>query len=350
MLSQASMKKNKTGPSELRFDPVSQDWVVIATGRARRPSSFAKNHREVLPVSKKNCPFENLASQEHPTLMLYQGEEVPTFKGRKLPTNWTTVFLPNKYPAFSLKGRFVTRIVGPYEATDGVGFHEVVVTKDHKKDIPDLPQNLVVELVQGYVRRYVAFKDYPFVNYIAIFKNKGPAAGASLAHPHSQLMAIPILDPDIQRSLAGSEAYAKANGGACAHCAMVAWDRKDKSRIVFENKCMVALCPFASQVAFEIRVYPKRHTEHFESITEHEIACFAEAMRKVLRKLSLGLKNPDYNYFIHTAPADKGSYDYYHWHLEILPKTSTWAGFELSTGIPISTLEPEEAAAYLRKQ
>lgn len=340
----------KQAPSELRFDPVSRDWVVIATGRARRPSSFKKKDRATLPSLKKDCPFESLDNQEHPTLMLYKGREVAVPRNEKLPKDWTTVFLPNKYPAFTPEGDFVTRIEGPYEVTDGVGFHEVIVTRDHDKDIEDFTQGAAEELVEGYKRRYLALKEYPFVNYVAIFKNKGPVAGASIAHPHSQLMAIPILDPDIQRSLKGSEEYAKEHKGGCVHCAMLDWDLKDKSRIVFENEHMVALCPFASQVAFEIRIYPKQHSAYFEEISSEGISSFAEAMRKTFLKLSKALGDPDYNYFIHTAPADEGAYDYYHWHLEVLPKTSTWAGFELGTGIPISTIEPEEAASYLNKQ
>ncbi|MDP2735075.1 MAG: DUF4921 family protein [bacterium] len=343
------MQKSKQFPSELRYDPVSKDWVVIATGRARRPNSFKKNHRASLPSSKKDCPFERLDLQEHPTLMMYKGRELPVLSGRELPGEWTTVSLPNKFPAFSPQGRLITRIQGPYEATDGAGFHEVIVTEDHAKDIPQFSQLQAEELVEAYRRRYLALKEYPFVNYISIFKNKGPAAGASVAHPHSQLMAIPVLDPDIQRSLSGSKEYAEAHDGECIHCRMLEWDAKEKSRVVFENDCIIALCPFASKVAFELRIYPKKHSGYFEWITQHEIPCFAEALRKVLRKLSRALNDPDYNYFIHTAPADKGSYDYYHWHLEILPKTSTWAGFELGTGIPISTIEPENAAAFLRK-
>lgn len=343
------MQRNKQLPSELRYNTVSRDWVVIATGRARRPDSFKKNHRFALPSLKKDCPFERLDSQEHPTLMMYKGRELPAPLGKGALKEWTTVSLPNKFPAFASSTEFVTRMRGPYEVTDGAGFHEVIVTKDHKKDVPQFSQPEAEELVEIYRRRYLALKEYPFVNYISIFKNKGPAAGASVAHPHSQLMAIPILDPDIKRSLAGSKEYFEGHESECVHCMMLEWDLKEKSRIVFENDCMVALCPFASKVAFEIRIYPKKHSAYFEWITQHEIPCFAEALRKVLSKLSKALNDPDYNYFIHTAPADKGSYDYYHWHVEILPKTSTWAGFELGTGIPISTIEPENAAAFLKK-
>ena len=131
---------------------------------------------------------------------------------------------------------------------------------------------------------------------------------------------------------------------------MLAWDRKEKSRIVYETDCFTAVCPFASRVAFEIRIYPNAHNAYFEHIEEHQKDCLAKVFRVVLRKLYKGLANPDYNYFLHTSPADGKKHDHYHWHFEILPKTSTWAGFELSTGIEISTIEPEKAAEHLRKQ
>lgn len=342
------MAKQAKSPSELRYDLVSKDWVVVATGRARRPNDFAKNNRQKLPETKKDCPFETLDDQEHPTAAFFKGKEVSFEKGT-IPRQWSAIALPNKYPAFAPGKSLRERKVGPYKVMDGVGFHEVILTKDHKKDIPQFTQVQVKELIDLYQHRYLEFKKEPLVNYISIFKNKGAGAGASVAHPHSQIMATPVRDPDIQRSLSGSAEYFKKEK-TCIHCLMLEWDLKDKQRIVFETDCFTVVCPFASRVSFEIRVYPRKHSAYFERIEEHEKVCLAKAFQAALRKLSKALKDPDYNYFLHTAPADKGNHDHYHWHFEILPKTSTWAGFELSTGIEISTIEPEKAAAFLRKQ
>ena len=314
------MATAKKIPSELRFDPVSKDWVLIATGRARRPEEFRKKQ-----TGQKACPFDDLGG-----------------KG-------TTIALSNIYPAFAPMKSFETRLVGPYQAADGVGFHEVIVTKSHTKDIPQFSLAQVKELVDVYSARYIALKDKEFVNHISIFKNKGPRAGATIAHPHSQLIATPVTDPDITRSLEGSLRYFEQNK-KCIHCEMLSWDRKDKQRIVYENDEYTVVCPFASRVAFEMRIYPRKHASYFERADDKQRELFADALLVAMKKLSRALGNPDYNYFLHTAPADKGNYDHYHWHWEILPKTSTWAGFELGTGIEISTIKPETAAAFLRKQ
>ena len=338
----------KKTASELRRDPVSQNWIVIATGRARRPNSFAKEKRTDWRVSKKDCPFEHL-QDEHPRLVFFRGKKVEIAPKAGTPANWTTLSIPNKYPAFSVGKKLNARNIGPYQVMDGIGFHEVVITRDHEKDIPQFSLSKVKELIDLYQERYLDLMNEPLVNYVAIFKNKGPAAGASVAHPHSQIIAVPVTDPDVEQSLKGSLRFWKTHK-KCAHCLMIAWDRKEKKRVVFENDCYIALCPFASSQAFEIRLYPKNHFAYFERADDREKQCLAEVFLRTLQKLEKALNDPDYNYFLHTAPADGKNYDYYHWHFEILPKTGTWGGFELGTGVKISTIEPETAAAFLRKQ
>ncbi|HEY4476254.1 MAG TPA: galactose-1-phosphate uridylyltransferase [Candidatus Paceibacterota bacterium] len=340
--------KNPKFPSELRLDPVSQDWVLIATGRARRPETFQKERRSSKEDSALACPFERLDEQEKPTAVFFNGKQVRIKQG-SVPDSWSTVVIPNKYPAFSPVVSPRTRIIGPYQTIEGVGFHEVIITRDHQKDIPQFTIAQVKELIDAYQERYLALMSEEFVNYIAIFKNKGEKAGATIMHPHSQLIATPVTAADIQRSMQGSKQYF-ARYLRCVHCDMIQWDLQEKQRIIFENDSFVALCPFASRVAFEVRVYPKEHLSYFEESTEEQKKCFAQALSVAMRKLFKGLNDPDYNYFIHTAPVDGGKHSYYHWHLEILPKTSTWAGFEISTGIEISTIEPEKAAAFLKKQ
>lgn len=348
------MTKSEKIPSELRFDPVSKDWVLIATGRGRRPETFwlekRKDEDAKWEAAQKTCPFDNLSDQECPTYALFHNKEVPLPKGKVcVPKQWTTIALPNKYPAFTPKKSVAVRLVGPYQAVDGVGFHEVIVTKAHSRDIPNFTVEEVKELLTVYRARYIALQDEEFVNHISIFKNKGPKAGATIAHPHSQLIATAIIDSDITGSLEGSLRYFEQNK-ECIHCKMLAWDRKDKKRVVYENDAYTVVCPFASRVAFEMRLYPRAHEAHFERASERQMELLADAFRSAMKKLYKGLRDPDYNYFLHTAPADKGKYDHYHWHWEILPKTSTWAGYELGTGIEISTIEPEKAAAFLRKQ
>jgi len=341
--------KEEKAPSELRFDLVSKDWVVIATGRAKKPQDFRKERKKQESKGKEGCPFESLDKQEAATAVFWKGKRMNLPPPGEAPKKWTAVSVLNKYPAFTPGGRLATRLEGPFSAMDGVGFHEVLITKHHTKDVPQFSLEEVKELVDLYHSRYVSLKEEELVNHITIFKNKGSDAGASLSHPHSQLIAIPIIDPDIDRSLRGSARYLKEQS-KCVHCIMLDWNLKKGSRIVFENKNFAVLCPFASRVAFEVRVYPKKHSPYMEDMEEEERWAFAEALQKALSALFKGLGDPDYNYFFHTAPVNKGNYEHYHWHLEILPKTATWAGFELGTGIEISTIEPETAAAFLRKQ
>ena len=336
-------------PSELRYDLVSKDWVVIATGRAKRPEAFLKDKRPAAPFPKNACPFEHIEEQEYPTTVFYRGKRINGFPDDLRKLQWTTVSFPNKFPAFAPGISKKERSVGPYRAMDGVGFHEVVVTRDHSKDIPEFQISQVKELINTYQERYLSLMNERFVSYISIFRNKGASAGATVGHPHSQVIAMPVTDPDIQRSLQNSADFF-ARSKKCVHCVMIAWDLQERSTIVFENDCFIVVCPFASRVAFEMRIYPLEHLAYFERATDHQKECLAQALQAALRKLKKGLKDPDYNYFLHTAPPDGKNYDHYHWHFEILPKTATWAGFELGTGIEISTIEPEKAAAFLKKQ
>lgn len=330
-------ENQKTPISELRFDLVSKNWVVIATGRAKRPEDFAKQERLKVEVAEKECPFCNLATQEKP-LLEYKNEA----------GEWEVAVIPNKYPAFAQSGSLNERAEGPYSIMDGVGFHEVVVTRNHEKSLAQLPPAQARKVIDAYQERYLELANEKFVNYISVFHNHGREAGASIAHPHSQIMAIPVIDPDLQGSINGSRLFFETQG-ECVHCKMMEWDREDKRRIIYENKEFVVLCPFASRVAFEMRIYPKEHHPYFERIKEMEKDQLADALQVALNKLFKGLNDPAFNFFLHTAPADGKDYGHYHWHFEILPKTSVWAGFEMGAGIEISTVEPESAAEYLRE-
>ncbi len=334
-------------PSELRFSLVSKDWVVIATGRARKPESFKKEKRAKEEVAEKDCPFCNISTQEIPVLAFNKGKKINLEGG--IPKKWTTIIFPNKYPAFSQNVSLRERAEGPHQMMDAIGFHEVLVTQSHTKQMAQFSQKEIKEVIDAYQERYLDLMNENFVNYVSIFHNNGAEAGASISHPHSQIIAIPVTDPDIRRSLTGSQQYFKTHK-KCVHCVMNEWDIEDKRRIVFENKEFLVICPFASSSSFEVAITPKEHHAYFERINENQKKYLAEAFQAALSKLYKALGDPAYNFYLHTAPCDGRNYDFYHWHWSIIPKTSTWAGFELCTGIEISTIEPEAAANYLRKQ
>ncbi len=326
--------------SELRQDVVSGAWVVIATGRAKRPHEFLKERRVPFNQPKRTCPFEKLHNN---ALVVYASD------GEHKDNNWWVQVIPNKYPAFGRGTCAVFRKVGLYRLTNGVGFHEVVVTRDHTRSLAQMSDEEAEIIFRAYQDRYLAVKDDECVEYISILHNHGRASGATISHPHSQIMAIPVIPPDFWRSIKGTEKYFKEHKD-CIYCLILRYEGRVKDRIIYENDHFMVIAPYASKIAFEMRVVPKRHSSHFELTGVKEREALANAVRTALAKLYTGLHNPDYNFFIHTAPtAEMEKFHYYHWHLEILPKTSIWAGFEISTGIEISAIRPEDAAKFLRK-
>lgn len=340
-------KKEANFPSELRLDVNSGQWVVVATGRAKRPAMF-KNKTKKKIIPKKDCPFCNISEKDSPILFFNNGKEIKPINS-KFPNKWTTLVIPNKYPAFIPSNDLNRKKEnGLFEKMNAIGFHEVVIMKDHDKPLALLPENHIEEILDVYINRYSALIKEKIVNYVSIFHNYGAEAGASIYHPHSQIVGIPLMDIDLGKALKKAKSYAK--NGKCIYCKMNNWEIEKKERIVYENEDFVAICPFASKVAFQVIISPKKHLSFFEKISEKEKANLAKAFKIVLLKLHKGLGDPSYNFYLHSAPSDGRDHSYYHWHWTILPKTSTWAGFELSVGMEILTIEPEKAAEYLRNQ
>lgn len=332
-------KTNKSSQeSELRQDIVTGDWVVIATGRAKRPDDFVKMDR--IPSNDGPDPFENPeGSGQEKDVLIYRLEN----------GDWSLRVFPNKFPAFS-RGKAVRELSeGPYFAMTGVGYHEVIVTRDAHKSLAELETWQVAEVIDAYQERYLALMNKKSVNYIQILHNHGKEAGASISHPHSQLMAIPVISPYIELELEGAERYYKSNKHR-VYDVIVEFERSHKKRVIFENDDFVVFCPFASRGAFEINIVGKRANPYFERITDTEKFSVAEALQKALQALRMGLDNPAYNFYIHSAPCNGQEYPHYQWHIEILPHTSVWGGLELSTGIEVSTIQPEVAAQYLREK
>jgi UDPglucose--hexose-1-phosphate uridylyltransferase len=302
---------NNKNSSELRLDLVSGDWVVIAANRAHRPKD----------LTDIDCPFCG-----HDKI----------------------VSIPNDFPAFSYADNLNERFVGPNGIMDGVGFHEVVIYPDHNKDLNQFSIEEFKEMTDVFQARYTDLINNKFIRYVSIFHNHGKEAGASVKHPHSQIIAIPVIDPQLRGSIEGAENF-YARNNKCVYCVMIEWDKKDGKRIIYENEKFVVLCPFAPQSNFEVRIYPREHLPHFEIMNQEEKMFFADALQEALHKIYNGLNDPAYNFYIHTAPKEDHGHEHYHWHLTILPRLLTPpAGFEFCAGMEINTVSPETAAELLR--
>lgn len=328
--------------SELRQDLVTGDWIVIAPGRANRPMEFFKNKekRQVAPI--QTCPFEDpqKAGNEEP-IIIYR---------RK--SDWDIQVVPNKYPAVQ-HGKdvmFSSGWHGIYAVLPGIGNHDIVITRDHNKTFNDLSFQQASLVFCAFRERYRMFLKDRHLVYVSIFHNWGPKGGASIYHPHYQIIALPIVPPDIGHSLRGSAVYSK-NHKKCVHCVMINQEKQDKTRILFENNSSIAFAPYVSRAPFELRVFPKHHRPYFEDTPDKEMESIVEALQYSLRKIKSRLNDPDYNFFIHTAPiAEKEKYSHYHWHIEVWPQIAIQAGFELSTGVAINVVDPDAAAAFLKKK
>lgn len=326
---------------EFRKDVVSGDWVLVSTGIRKKPVFFSREKTKPLPKSR--CPFEDpTKSQEKILLWL----PAPGKKGQK---DWWVAIIPNKYPVVTSSNICpLLERCGMHETKIGVGFQEVIITKSHDRHFGVMSKKEIELVVEAYQSRYQALSAEPCVDYILIIHNHGSRAGATVPHPHSQIFAIPIIPPDVGRSLEGSRKYFHEHK-RCVHCDVLRTELKEKKRIIYQNKSFVALSPYAPRVAYEVRIFPRKHESRFEAIDQSQRDDLAEAFQFVFSKIYKVLKNPDYNFFIHTAPPKERHADHYHWHLEILPRVAIWGGLELGAGIDVVKVSPEETARILRK-
>lgn len=334
--------------SEFRKDIVSGEWVLLSSGRSGRPFFLKQGKGAGRRLPKSKCPFDDpQKSGNPPPLLWYPSPGISSEKAKKL-SSWFVQVIPNKYPAVMPRHLCSEEYShGPFRYTNGAGFHEVIITRDHSRTIAEMTPEEILTVLRAYRERYLMLKKETCLAYIFIFHNQGALAGASVSHPHSQLIALPIIPPDVASSLQGSRHFWSKNK-KCVHCLMINWELKDKKRLIFQNEKFLSVAPYASRVSYEVRIFPKRHSPFFEEMSGKELLLFGEALKTTLLRVNAVLKKPDYNFFIHTSPLGRGRAEHYHWHLEFLPKTSQWAGIELGTGIELVSVFPEEAAKSLR--
>jgi UDPglucose--hexose-1-phosphate uridylyltransferase len=258
--------------------------------------------------------------------------------------------IPNKYPALHIGGQLHRSVDdGLYAKMDGLGAHEVLVeTDDHHRQMEDLDDDKIQEVFWAYRDRVMDLKKDVRMEYILIFKNRGAAAGASLAHAHSQLIATPMVPVRVKQELRGADEYFEKKG-YCVFCDIVNLEKEKGQRVVDENQDFIAITPFASRFAFEVMILPKVHSSHYETIVKHEVLSLGQIVKSVLRRLNHVLDKPAFNFVIHNAPLKSNNLTHYHWHIELMPRLVQVAGFEWGTGFYINPMPPEQAAHHLRE-
>ncbi len=329
---------------ELRKDPVVGRWVIISTERGHKPTDFTDRvEAKQVPF----CPFcPGQEDKTPPELLAYRpGGSAPNTPG------WTLRVVPNKFPALQIEGSLNRRGEGVYDKMNGVGAHEVIIEgTDHNLDFADMSEEHIASVLWAYRERMSDLRNDKRFRYNMVFKNHGEAAGASLEHTHTQLIATPILPKEVQEEIDGSLNYFKLKE-RCVWCDIVAQELSDGNgkRVVLATTRFVSIVPFAARFPFECWIMPREHQPAFEFRPTEEYRELAGVLRETLQRLNLALDRPPYNLVVHTAPNRDSDHEYYHWHIEVMPKLTRVAGFEWGSGFYINPTPPEEAAAFLRE-
>lgn len=325
------------GTPSLRHDVTADEWVIISPGRARRPSRPTPAGREPQPEHDPDCPFcPGNEDRTPPEILRTIGPD----------GGWEQRVVPNLYPALDPALRS-DGAGGPPEMPGG-GAHEVVVETprhDERIDVMTVPR------VAGFLRvwrdRYVSLEREPGIEAVSVFKNFGEGAGISLPHPHSQIVAMPVTPPAWRRRHRVARRYHEETG-RCIYERLRDAELHRGDRVVAQGDRFVALVPFAARAPYETWILPRARQPWFGAVPDGALAELGELLRDVLRGLRAAAGDPDFNLLVRSAPFPEGEDPSFLWHLQLVPRKETPAGFELSTGMSINTVAPEEAARGLR--
>ena len=329
--------------TQLRRDPIVSRWVITTITDPKKPGDFLiEPHRY---EDSSHCPF--CYGNEYMT-----PPEIQALRFDKTAPNtpgWQVRVVPNKFPALQIEGDLEKRGLGIFDLSNGIGAHEVIVeTPYHTKDISDLEIEEVDKVLEMYYLRSVDLEKDKRFKYIMIFKNYGIAAGASLDHNHSQLIALPMIPKNVLEEITGATAYYEFRE-RCIFCDIIRQELDEEERIVSQNKNFIAFCPFVSRFPFEMWIMPKDHQMSYCEISKEERGDLANILKEVLMRMKIALNDCPYNYIIHTGPINSGEKLGYHWHMEIMPRLSRIAGFEWGTGFYAVSTPPEVAIKYLKE-
>ncbi len=337
--------------SQYRYDILQRRWVIIATERGKRPDDFSlfqDNGEEgfcpFCPGNEEKTPREILVLPKHG---VYFGKDP-----------WQVRVVPNKYPALRIEGEPGREAEGIYDRMNGIGAHEVVIeTPDHNSQMTERGIDEIVLVLKAFRERLSDLMNDTRLKYILIFKNKGMRAGATLQHPHSQIIATSVTPQTVALELNACREHHQVKE-RCLICDIIKQELADRSRIICLDDRFVAFCPYASRFPFEAFIAPRYHQHDFALAADNDLQGLAVIIRDVLSRQKRALNDPPYNFILHSAPNarveprrshywDTIKFDF-HWHIELLPRLTRVAGFEWGTGFYINPTAPEEAARYLR--
>ena len=328
--------------AELRQNMATKEWVTVADERAKRPADYIEKHKPVVTETQmffdETCPF-------------CPGNEELDLEIERMPANgaWQTRVVNNKYPALSQEGQVIRTFDGVHRSITGIGHHEIIVEHSrHNTTLALMTSQEVAFYLRTLYRRGWDIQIDSRIEQVIYFKNHGERAGASLRHPHSQIVGLPVVPNDIRRRIEEARRYFD-DTGSCVYCTMLQDELDNKVRLVAVNKNFVAFVLYAAPAPFHMWIIPRRHSVSYLYLQEEEFADLATILRQVLRKLYVGLRDPAYNLIVRSAPVKEIGNDYLHWYITIVPRLSRSAGFELGSGIFINPAIPEESADFLRQ-
>lgn len=321
---------------QLRQNIVTGDWVVIAPERAKRPDEFVTADT-VKYQTRTDCVFCDAKEPYKKSIKKYETKHI--------------YLTPNKYPAFVENCKNCSpnsyKVEDDfYRVKDAVGGHDVVVVKDHDIDMPRFTRSIWQEMFKTFQKRYQYFDQEKNNIYTMAIYNHGSASGQSIEHPHAQIFSSNIIPNIISREMQNTQKYFD-NNGECVFCKIIQHEKKQKVRVIYENRSFLAFTVYAARFPFEIWVYPKKHNSRFENITNQENIDLSDCLVDVFARLDKTLNDPPLNFYIHSLPNTVMESDYYHWHLEIAPRITKYGGYEMGSGNIIDIISPEIGAKYL---
>jgi len=337
--------------SEIRFNPIDNKYVIISQERSRRPSDYFSEKKHDRGTSPDSCPFcegnEGLTPPE--VFSLRDNDSVPDQRG------WKVRVVPNKYGVLEKSKKYVPLNEGLISRTEGSGFHEVVVeSTDHSRSLGELTAEQIYCVFITYQKRLENFSCLLDEGYVSVFKNHKYEAGASLSHPHSQIIATPFIPSVVMKRLENLKNY-YISRNSCMVCDIIETEIKEKSRIVYQNEGFILLAPYWSAMPFEVTVIPRYHSSDFLEIKRTDLIGMAEILKSYLMSILSLIGDIPYNIMLSLMPVSnrklKEHYklrNSFHWQLTVFPRVNRIAGFELQTGTYINTTAPEDAADVLK--